>query len=89
MRPVTSQLEVVLAITPTINVAPRTVVGIPPSDIDAVWDQMRVAIGGTIIVRDFDPGDPIKTGAPLFYTTVDGEQYVTVGGDPYETVVEA
>jgi hypothetical protein len=88
VRPVTSRLEVVLATTPTVNVAPRTAVGIQPSDIDAVWDQMRVDIGGTIILRDFDPGDDIDTGAPILYTTVDGVQYVTVGGDPYETVVE-
>ena len=88
MRPVTSRLEVVVATTPTLNVAPVWAVGIPPSDVDAVWDQMRVDIGGTIILRDFDPGDPIDTGAPILYTTIDGEQYTTVSGDPYQTVVE-
>lgn len=88
MRPVTSRLEVVVATTPTLNVAPVYAVGIPPSDVDTIWDQMRVDIGGTIILRDFDPGDPIDTGAPILYTTIDGEQYETVGGDPYETVIQ-
>ncbi len=89
MRPVTSRLEVDVRTTLIVNVAPRTAVGIPPSDIDSVWDQMRVDIGdGTIILRDFDPGDPIETGAPILYTTVDGVQYVTMTGDPYVTVVE-
>lgn len=88
MRPVTSRLEVVIATTPTLNVAPVYAVGIPPSDVDAVWDQMRVDIGGTIILRDFDPGDPIDTGAPIPYVTIDGEQYETVSGDPYETVIQ-
>jgi hypothetical protein len=88
VRPVTSRLEVEVATTPIVNVAPRYAVGIQPSSIDAVWDQMRVDIGGTVILRDFDPGYPIDTGAPILYTTVDGEQYETVGGDPYETVIE-
>lgn len=56
MRPVESRLEVVLATMPTANVSPVTAVGIAPSDVDAVWDQMRVDVGGTVILRDFDPG---------------------------------
>lgn len=88
MRPVTSRLEVDIATTPTAYVDPVSAVGIPPSDVDAVWDQMRIDVGGTIILRDFDPGDPIDTGAPILYTTIDGDQYTTVGGDPYETVVQ-
>lgn len=98
MRPVTSRLEAALATIPIYNAAPLTAVGIPPSDIDPIWDEMRVDVGGvasggmiigsTIILRAFDPGDIIDTGAPIPYVTIDGEQYETVSGDPYETVVE-
>lgn len=88
MRPVTSRLEVEIATTSIVNVAPVYAVGIPPSDVDAVSDQMRVDIGGTIILRDFDPGDPIDTGAPLEYVTMTGESLVTIGGEQYVTVTE-
>lgn len=87
MRPVTSRLEVELATTPTLNVAAVYAVGIPPSDIDTVWDQMRVDVGGTIILRDFDPGEPIVTGAPIQYVNEEGVPYVTEGGVPYVTEV--
>ncbi len=49
---------------------------------------MRVDVGGTIILRDFDPGDPIDTGAPIQYVTMSGAEYVTTTGDQYVTVVE-
>jgi hypothetical protein len=88
VRPVTSRLEVDIATTPISNVAPMYAVGIPPSDIDAVWDKIRVDVGGMIIERDYDPGDPIVTGAPIPYVTMSGEPYVTMTGDPYVTVVE-
>lgn len=98
MKRVTSQLEAALATVPISNVASLTSVGVPPSDIDPIWDEMRVDVGGvssggmvigaTIILRAFDPGYPIDTGAPIPYVTIDGEQYETVSGDPYETVVE-
>lgn len=55
MRPVTSRLDVTLrTVTDAVNVTPRTAVGIPPSDIDAYSDKMRVAIGAWVIYRDFD-----------------------------------
>lgn len=88
MRPVTSRLEVVVATTPTLNVAPVYAVGIPPSDVDAVWDQMRVDFGGTIIIRDFDPGDPIDTGAPIGILTESGDTLITESGDRIVSEVE-
>lgn len=88
MRPVTSRLEVELATTPTLNVAAVYAVGIPPSDIDTVWDQMRVDVGGTIILRDFDPGEPIVTEAPIPYVTMSGDTLVTMDGRRYVTVVQ-
>jgi hypothetical protein len=87
MRPVTSRLEVEIATTPTLNVAPMYAVGIPPSDIDAVWDKMRVDVGGMIIERDFDPGDVIVTGAPVGLLTESGDSLVTEAGDPIVTEV--
>lgn len=87
MRPVTSRLEVVVGTTPTVNVSPVWAVGIPPSDADPIWDQIRVDIGGRIILRDFDPGDPIVTGAPIGYVTKSGESYVTKSAEPYVTKV--
>ena len=71
-----------------VNVAPRTVVAIAPSDIDPIWDEMRVEAGGRLVLRAFDPGQPIVTGAPIEYVTMGGEPYVTVGGEPIVTVVE-
>jgi hypothetical protein len=88
MRPVTSRLEAVIATRPIVNVAPMYAVGIPPSDIDPVWDEIRVDAGGMMISRAYDPGEDIDTGAPIPYVTISGEQYVTMTGDPYVTVVE-
>lgn len=89
MRPVTSRLEVVVGTTPTVNVSPVYAVGIPPSDIDSVWDKIRVDVGGRIILRDYDPGEDIDTGAPVPYTTVGGDTLVTMDGRRYVTVVQA
>lgn len=88
MRPVTSRLEVEVGTTPTLNVAPVYAVGIPPSDVDTIWDQMRVDIGGMIILRDFDPGDPIDTGAPIAMLTESGDTLVTEAGDRIVSEVE-
>lgn len=87
MRPVSSRLDVVLRTVDGANVSSRTVVGIPPSDADPISDEMRVAIGSTIILRAFDPGEPIVTGAPIAYVTKGGDAYVTKTGDPYVTKV--
>ena len=70
-----------------VGVAPRTAVGIPPSNVDSHWDKMRVAVGGRIILRTFDPGEDIITGAPIGYVTLTGEQYVTLTAEPYVTKV--
>lgn len=86
---VNATLEADLAvITDAANVAPRTVVALPPSDADPIWDEMRVLVGGALISRAFDPGDAIDTGAPIGYVTMSGESYVTMTGEPYVTVVE-
>lgn len=78
-----------LTVRDAVGIAPRTAVGIPPSDIDAVWDEMRVAVGGGwLISRAFDPGEPIVTGAPIPYVTKTGDHYVTKTGDPYVTKVQ-
>ncbi len=84
----TSELQVDLRTAKNVvGVAPRTAVGIPPSDVDSDWDKIRVAVGGRIILRAFDVGDPVVTGAPIGYVTLTGEQYVTLLGDPYVTKV--
>lgn len=88
MRPVTSRLEVVVATRPIANVAPMYAVGIPPSDADPVWDQIRVDVGGMMILRDFDPGDPIVTGAPIGMLTETGDTLTTEAGDRIVSEVE-
>lgn len=85
MRPVESVLEVELRTTPIANVAPMTVVGIPPSDIDPLWDEMRVDAGGMMISRAFDPGEDIVTGAPGAMLTETGSTLTTEAGDPIIT----
>lgn len=80
-------LESDLATTPSAYVAGRTVVALPPSDADPLWDEMRVLIAGTLISRPFDPGEAIVTGAPIGYVTKSGEPYVTKTGEPYVTKV--
>lgn len=51
---VSSRLDVTLRMADVSGVAPRTAVGIPPSDIDPAG-KMRFVSGGTIIYRDYDP----------------------------------
>lgn len=62
-------------------VSPRTVVALPPSDIDPIWDEMRVIVGGTLISRGYDPGDAIDTGAPIYLLTEAGDSLTTEAGD--------
>lgn len=81
-------LQAVVATIPdATGVSTRTAVGIPPSDVDSVSDEMRVAVSRMVILRAFDPGAAIVTGAPIPYVTLAGEPYVTLTGDPYVTVV--
>lgn len=47
------------AVRDAVGIACRTAVGIPPSDIDAVSDRMRVDVGGLLVRRSFDPGEVI------------------------------
>lgn len=74
-------------ITDTVNVAPRTVVALPPSEADPLTDEMRVLVQGVLISRAFDPGTAITAGL-IEYVTMSGESYVTMIGEPYVTVVE-
>lgn len=84
-----ARVEAILRLTPNVAyVAGRTVVGIAPSSVDVTTDEMRVAVGNRIVLRAFDPGEPIVTGAPFEYVTTSGEQYVTMTGDQYVAVVE-
>ncbi len=84
----TRALEADLAtVTDAVGIAPRTAVGIPPSDIDPLWDEMRVAVNGPIIYRAFDPGAPIVTGAPIGLLTESGEQLVAEDDEPLTTEV--
>lgn len=54
MRPVVSRLEATLRKVPdAVNVAPRTVVAIPPSDIDTPG-LMRVLVGEVMVERAYD-----------------------------------
>ena len=83
-------LEVDVAIVADATyVAPYPVAAMPPSSSDAVWDEMRIAVGlnGVNVSRAFDPGEPIVTGAPIVYVTKSGEPYVTKSGEPYVTKV--
>ncbi len=38
-----------------VNIGPRTVVAIIPSDIDPLADEMRVEASGVMISRAYDP----------------------------------
>lgn len=82
-------LEADLATIPDIaGIAARTVVALPPSDVDPVSDEMRVVINGAVILRAFDPGEDIVTGAPIALVTMSGEALVTMAGEPLVTMVE-
>lgn len=78
----TAAIEADLATIPALSyVAGRTVVALPPSDADPLWDEMRVAVVGVLISRAFDPGDTIVTGAPLTFLTEGGGDLLTEAGD--------
>ncbi len=86
----TARLEADLATIPDIaNVAGRTVVAMPPSDADPLWDEMRVAVAGVIISRAFDPGAAVVTGFPLTFLTEGGEDLLTEAGENIVTEVAA
>lgn len=38
-----------------VNIASRTVVALPPSDLDPAADEMRVYVRGQLIIREYDP----------------------------------
>lgn len=75
-------------IADAVGIAPRTVVALPPSSVDPVWDEMRVVINGRVVLRAFDPGEDIVTEAPIAYVTKAGDHYVTKAGNRYVGVVE-
>lgn len=86
----TSTIEAALATIPGLtNVAGRTVVALPPSDADPLWDEMRVAVSGVLISRAFDPGEDIVTGAPLLFMTEGGDELLTEAGDTITTETAA
>ncbi len=79
-------IEADLAIIPNLTgVSGRTVVALPPSDADPLWNEMRVFVGGVLVSRAFDPGEVIVTGAPLMVLTEGGEDLLTEAGDNLTT----
>jgi hypothetical protein len=83
---VSSRLEARLRTIPdVVGVVARTVVALPPSDADPIWDEMRVVVSGILISRAFDPGAVIITGAPLTFLTEGGDDLLTEGGDSITT----
>ena len=50
----TRTLEADLATIPGVAGA-RTVVALPPSDLDPAEDEMRVYAGGILVIREYDP----------------------------------
>ncbi len=72
-------------ITDAVGIAPRTVVALPPTDADPIWDEMRVIVGGLLISRAFDPGEAIVTGAPLTFLTEGGDDLLTEAADSLTT----
>jgi hypothetical protein len=88
MRRRTITLEATLRTIPdAVNVGRRTFVAIAPSDVDPIWDEMRVVPGGVVVSRAFDPGEDIVTGAPIAYVSKSGAIYVTKTGAHYRTKV--
>lgn len=51
----TRRLEADLATIPGALVGARTVVALPPSDLDPAEDEMRVYAGGLLVIREYDP----------------------------------
>ena len=85
---ISATIEADLATIPNIDgVSARTVVALPPSDADSVWDEMRIAINGVLISRAFDPGADIVTGAPLTFLTEGNDDLLTEAGDNIVTEV--
>ena len=90
MTTVTRTLEADLAtVTDLTYVAGRTVVALPPSTADPLWDEMRVITAGTLIGRAFDPGADIVTGAPLLFMTEGGDELLTEAGETITTETAA
>lgn len=55
----TRTIQAVLGtISDAVNVAPRTVVARPPSDLDALDDEISVYVNGVEITRAYDPEMP-------------------------------
>ena len=53
---VSVSLQADLATIPdVVGITARTVVTLPPSDLDPHADKMRVYVGGSLIERDYDP----------------------------------
>lgn len=50
----TAALEADLATIPGVAGA-RTVVALPPSDLDPADDEMRVYAGSVLVIREYDP----------------------------------
>ena len=49
-------LEADLAtVSDAVNIGPRTVVALPPSDLDPAADEMRVYVSGQLVIREYDP----------------------------------
>ena len=87
----TARLEVDLAVIPdAVGIAPRPVVALPPSDVDPISDEMRVAVGfsGTMISRAFDPGDEIVTGGPIPLVAMTDEALVAMTNEALVAMVE-
>lgn len=76
-------------VTDLTYVTGRTVVALPPSTADPLWDEMRVAAGGRLISRAFDPGEAIVTGFPLTFLTEGGDDLLTEVGDVITTETAA
>ena len=56
MTAITSRLEVRLQTIPNLPyVAARTVVALPPSDLDPATDEMRLRMGDVEVIREYDP----------------------------------
>ena len=53
---VTARIEADLAVIPdAVNIGPRTVVALPPSDADPLLDEMQVYVNGRLVFRAYDP----------------------------------
>ena len=56
MTPRTVTLEADLAtVSDAVNIGARTVVALPPSDLDPAADEMRCFASGLPFIREYDP----------------------------------